>query len=327
MGLNIVGHMDLSQFDKYAKKPSTEKVVGFAEYQAGLDQQLEKVAQQINDRYGFFVDQDASISLDSYPDDFYDRAKAEKYIADLENIFIEKSGQSREVWEQEREKKNGIVAEKALVLLFHKMMGGRGNGFLTVRSSRFDDYHGVDTVIIDEETGNPICGFDEMSDNENQSLEQKGEKISRKMIAHNGAHIQYGAIIRNGQLAKRALKNVPAFYLAISQKDLEELLPNLEKEEAGPAELKIFQRLITSLEQQLTNIYWEFNGNYPDLKQKKEKLLQELEALKKSQAGTSLFETEAGQNWKKAMGENNLQINILNFKKSLVKMKKMAGLE
>ncbi len=324
MGLNIVGKMDLSQFDK---KPKVEKSVGFDEHQAGLDRQLAKMAQQINSQYGFFVAENAGISLDSYPADFYDRAKADKYVADLENIFIEKSGQSREVWEKEREKKSGIVAEKSLVLLFHKIMGGRGNGFLTVRSSTFDDYHGVDTVIIDEETGNPICGFDEMSANENKSLQEKGEKISRKVISQNGAYIQYGAIIRDGKLEKRALKNVPAFYLALSQKDLEEVLPNLAEETVSPVELKVFQRLIMSLEQQLANIYWQFNGDHESLKQRKAELMQELEVLKNSQAGTSLSQTDAGRTWKKAMGENNLQINILNFKKSLVKMKKMAGLE
>ncbi|HNX11252.1 MAG TPA: hypothetical protein PKI61_03870 [bacterium] len=322
-----LGKIDLSQFDKYAKKPKAEKLAGFSEYQQGLDKQLKKVAQEINDSYGYFVSDDAAIALDSYPPDFYDRSRAEKYISDTENIFIEKSGLSREAWEKDRETKMGIIAEKVLILLFHKITGGQGNGFITVRSSRFDDYHGIDTVIIDEETGNPICGVDEMSANENHSLENKGEKISDRIISKNGAYIQYGAVIKNGKLEKRVLKNVPAFYLALSQKDLEEVLPFLEGEEASPVEKKIFQRLVLSLEQQLKNLYWEFDGDYNTLKDRREALLLELEEIKKNQTDLALSKTDIGREWKKSMGENNLKLNILHFKKSLAKMKKMAGLE
>ncbi|PIT95151.1 hypothetical protein COT98_00990 [Candidatus Falkowbacteria bacterium CG10_big_fil_rev_8_21_14_0_10_39_9] len=330
MGLNIVGKLDLSQFDRRpkAEKSVASKKTGFNEYQESLDRQLDKMAGQINDQYGYFVDKTANISLDSYPADFYDRAKADKYVDDLKNIFVEKSGQSREVWEKEQEKKDGIVTEKVLVLLFHKIMGARGDGFLTVRSSTFDDYHGVDTVIIDEESGNAICGFDEMSANENTSLAEKGDKISRKVISRNGAYIQYGATIKDQKLEKKSLKNVPAFYLALSHKDLEEVLPNLEGKDVGPVELKTFQKLITSLEQQLANLYWEFDDvDIAVLHQKQEDLKKEKEIIKKNNPDIPFFEMEAGRNWRKAQGENNFRINILNFKKSLVKMKKMAGLE
>ncbi len=325
----VVGKIDLASLEKFnkPKRGMTEKVSGFDEYQNILDEKLGIMAQEINGHYGDFVSADGSISMDSYPEDFFDRRRADEYIKKLEDIFITQSGQNRETWEREREKKAGIVAEKVLVLLFHKMMGKADNGFVTVRASRYDDYHGIDTVIIDKETGNPICGFDEMSADEDDSLRQKGSKIYNQIVSYDGALIQYGAIIKDGKLQKRTLKNVPAFYLAISKKELEEVLPNLAGEDVSAQEIKIFQSLVSSLEQQLKNIYREYDGEYNELRLIRNRLLKELEELKESQPGISLSQTEAGRDWKKAMGENNLKMNIANFKKSLAKMKKLAGIE
>ena len=329
----IVGKIDLSKNDDRRKHKKTEETFDFSEFHKPLDEKVEKMSQDINQRYYTvdeenkrhdFVKNDASIDMDGYPNSFFDRQKADKYINDLEKIFMDKVGQNKVEWESSRENKSGIMAEKTAVVLLHKVLG---EGFLVVRSSRYDDYKGYDTFIVDLETGNPICGVDEMGANDTTSLMKKGDKIYDRVVSKNGAYIQYGAIIRDQKLERRSLKNVPAFYLAIDRKDLAAVLPHISEDETNTEELRVVQGLVSSLEQQLKNLYWEFDGeSYEDLKKRKDELKQELEELKKGNDG--IFpQTEEGRSWKKEMGKNNLKMNIMSFKKSLAKMKALAGIK
>ncbi len=321
--LKIVGKIDLSQFEK-KKTDSFEKRKNNYEI---LDNSLKAMAEKVNAEYGYFLKPDGSIDMMADDYLFSNKGVDMEYIVDKEKIFASKDGLGREQWAEKREQSPGIVTEKLLTLVLHKFLG---DNFIVARTATFDDYyHGVDNLIIDKETGTPICGFDEMGADEETSYRQKGEKIYNSIIKRNGVYVKYGATIRHeseepnpaGELYKKSLKNVPAFYLSMGKEDLNALLPLVGQDGKSAAELAVFERLLRSIETQLGSLYKDYINLDRDLAARRHELLLEQEELKDRLGDPDWSQTNEGRNWKWRMGKNNLRLNIKNFQKSLDKMK------
>jgi len=150
------------------------------------------------------------------------------------------------------------------------------DNFIVVRSSVYDDYNnGVDQLIIDRESGVVICGIDEVIDRQdNVGPSKKEEKIRQKMM-RGGAKVKYGARVEGKNLVLDSLKNIPAFYLSLSPKELEILAKNLQENEVSVYERDLLKRLHSSLSEQLAS-YSHLDLNQ-DLKIKLEDFFKSLE--------------------------------------------------
>lgn len=120
-----------------------------------------------------------------------------------------------------KEKDPAKITEMALVLMLQRLLPER---FIVVRSSGYDDYNGsIDYEIIDQESGNVVCGVDEVIDKtDNSGPNKKEKKMADKMLA-GGFCIKYGARILKGKLSLGELKNIPAFYMCIDKEELTKL--------------------------------------------------------------------------------------------------------
>lgn len=313
MGLKILGNIDLEQFKKPKKLDSEKK-----DYSEILNSGLEKMSQKINDSFGYFLKNDGSVAMDSPGYKFFDKDLDQEYIDKREAKFASDSNKTREEWTGDRERVPGIVTEKVLTLILNKVLG---DNFIISRTATYDDYrHGVDTLIIDKNTGTPVCGVDEMGSNDQYSYRNKGQKIY-DIIGHNGAFVKYGATFKHGKLQQKSIRNVPAFYLSLDGADLEKVLPAISGDEISEVELGIFQRILNSFDNQIFTLYKDHINLKEDIVKIKTELLLENEELKETFGVDDWGKTDEGRDWKNRMGQNNMRLNLLNFQKSLQQMK------
>jgi hypothetical protein len=185
----------------------------------------------------------------------------------------------------------------AVTAVFHKVLGEK---FIVVRSSTFDDYeNGVDNIIINKETGDVVCAFDEVRENsaavrkiredemvEMTRTEDKEEKIKRK-ARNGGTKIKYSFGFDNGKLVKKETitTSIPMFYISVEAGELDKLLEgmNCVSDKPNAVELEIFDKLIASLESQVELLHHE---NVPEPVQNNilsfEKSLVEIKELRKN---------------------------------------------
>ena len=256
----VVGKMDL---DKLPKKGETrfDTSAALKKYEQPLNDAMAKMATEINEQYGYVLDSNAKIDWldDAY--DFTDKARDRAQVFDCEAYFMREAGKDinqpgeLEAWRKEHESTIGVLNEKVIALVLHRILG---EDFLVVRTSDYDDYTSkVDNLIIDKKTGVVICGFDYVL---GEGANSAGKQIKiQKIVDKGGANIRYGLGISDislgGKLHRQSLKNTPAFYLAMSKKDLADVLPTLDKAEPSIKELTIVKNLVASLEQQVVDFY------------------------------------------------------------------------
>jgi hypothetical protein len=187
---------------------------------------------------------------------------------------------------ENRESSNPALLEKAVMVVFHKILGEK---FLVMRSSVHDDYeNGVDNIIVNKETGDVICAFDEVhGETKHGRIDDKKAKMLRK-AQDGGADIKYGLTFEEGgkKLVKKQIENVPDFYLSLEPQDLQNLLANLDSDlgsRPSDVELKIFDNFILSLEEQIgvlskANIPFKVKKNIDSFK----KSMVEIKKLRKN---------------------------------------------
>ncbi len=159
--------------------------------------------------------------------------------------------------EAEESLKEGFQFELLKTAIMHKYAGKQ---FITLRSSRYDDIaNGVDNVLVDITTGEPICAFDEVATEKITGSKRYDEKIDeivrsnlglydgveQKRSAREGfgpgARLKYGLRIRDNNLECRPMNNLPLFLLPIDRERLKGGLENFGTEE-GDIYLKMLYR-------------------------------------------------------------------------------------
>lgn len=264
--INILGKIDLASLPKERLRFKAEK------YKPVLDEKTAELSKRLNNEYGDIFASDASISLSSEKD--------KEFVDEREDAWSKEMGKSKETWLKDKEMNKSSLAETAITLLLDKALH---DDFVICKSSKYDDYkHGVDNVILDKETGNIVCGFDDVLGHSGDDGGDKKKDKIRKIMERGGVNLKHGLGFQvDGSLETKELYNLPAFYLAISKEDLELLLENINNKEEGSIdeiEKNLILKFINSMEDQLNN----FNNDNLNTK---------------------------------------LQVNILKFEKSLQKIK------
>ncbi len=206
----------------------------------------------------FSVDKKGPYSVESLKDDIKKEGERE-----LEFSFAGKEpgeeAKARRVaeWQKDKMKQKSTHTELLINILLHRILK---KDFIVARTAKIDDYEaGVDFIVINPETGETICAFDGVTENDTKQNEfsktntdkktQKIENIARK----GGAQIKYGLKVINGKLERAPIKNTPVFYLSLSDKDFNLLSKMYTKENANTVtreELEIFNNFINSLKDQ-----------------------------------------------------------------------------
>ncbi|MDD3711239.1 MAG: hypothetical protein PHP37_01395 [Patescibacteria group bacterium] len=217
--LKILGKMDLSQFEKRGPKIKYEKIGFF------LKDELKKVSDSLNKEYessGPILERDLTIKMDGPDADFH-----KKVVENKEMVWASEKSCSISQLKEKKDKDPSVIAEILVSLLLHGCLKDR---FLVARASYYDDYeNGVDYVLVDKKTGAVVCGFDQVlgigSDDGSIKKRDKIKKINLK----GGAYLEYGITFsQDGELVKKKIKNIPAFFLAISKNDLDKIIETFQ---------------------------------------------------------------------------------------------------
>ena len=135
---------------------------------------------------GIQLERDGRVSVSAFRA-FYPHEKLNedrKYVEKKERYIKDRS--------IDTDKRNNIESEcfeQLVSVIFTKVMPER---FAVLRTAKYDDYeHGVDTIIIDRETGDVVCSVDEViSDNLEDATRKKMNHIEH--MNENGVQIDYG---------------------------------------------------------------------------------------------------------------------------------------
>lgn len=224
---------------------------------------LEEISEKMNNEYGPLLDKECRINMDSFfQEEGYAPEKIErdqKSIqerkeywsgADYEEDEENKQKAMRE-YEEELEKSQSLLFEKMVNVIFYEIVNEE---FLVARTSLHDDQkHGVDHVIVNKETGEIICGVDEVESNNFKNKESKVKELNEK----GGAKIEYGITFESDEESKKAtlvrkqLEHIPVFYLGITKREFQELLKGMNGNlSPSQQELAFFENTIRSLERQ-----------------------------------------------------------------------------
>jgi len=236
----------VQQLDKKDEEEKTEK---------NLIIFIEKIGERLK-KEGVPLNKEARIDMDAFSK-IYSQKEIEKdkeLIKDREKKWQEKEN-------KEEIKRTGEKLEMLKTAIFSKFLA---KDFIVVRTSRYDDiYNGVDNLILEKETGNTVCAFDEVGETSGPRYQEKIEKILLKN-KRNGGELKYGLKLEKDEESEKTLKlgkleKIPIFYLALNKKYIDEGLKNLvpDFEIKSDYEKKLFDYFLSALNVQISHLNLE----------------------------------------------------------------------
>lgn len=223
------GTIDLSKFEKKKERLDPEK----------LYNRYVSLLEVMSDRYNelgpqTWLNKDCSIKMIGHKDSVSDSELTSAQDDNYKNKGAER-----------RELNPAMLTELAVTVLLQKLLPER---FIVVRASNYDDYNnGVDQLILDRQTGDVICGIDEVIDRSDFNGPSKKELKIKTKMEQGGFKVKYGARCKGDKLSLESLRDVPAFYLSLNKSDLIKLSSCLEGDDNDPVEQALFVRLKESL--------------------------------------------------------------------------------
>ena len=252
------------------------------------------------------------------------RGKEKIEELNLENIVDEdfraksdifKDIYSEEILEQDKKKVKKIDGkiEQREIELFRKIRALKGeiveisktifsdklfnNKFVVVRTNKYDDYvNGIDEILIDKETGQPIAALDLITyepDYEKESIEKSIERKKRKFFAKVlfGSFLKYSLYLdKNKKLRLGGFVDVPFLFIKFNFQDILNIIKaDIENDDSKIKEigknlideiLKFYEEEIFNLENEETisikesainNFLENFETLLPEIERLKEK--------------------------------------------------------
>ncbi|MFH1657092.1 MAG: hypothetical protein ABH919_01375 [bacterium] len=225
----------------------------------GLETFIGEVAEKLK-KEGVPVDDDCRIDMDAFKD-VYPSESVEgnkKTVEEFENKWY--GNLSKSEIKQEKLKKEGEQLEMLVTSIFNKFLGSE---FITVRSAPYDDIRNkVDNLILEKETGNIVCAFDDVGDSSGYRFAEKERKILERN--RKGTSIRYGLNIKEGELALEPRENIPIFCLALSGENIRDGIKKSELsfEKKSDFEKKLFDYFVSTLNSQIKKLKLEGNLNW-----------------------------------------------------------------
>lgn len=222
-----------------------------------LKDYMKKIFEELRQE-GVPVNEKARINMDDFRkthgDTLVESHKAR--VKDLKEIFKKADiGRSQSTWAHPKEEalkgvSMGEVFEMLTTSIFHKKLG---KDFIVTRTSEYDDFeNNIDNIILERETGNIVCAFDEVGVDSGETFEKKKDKVSEINRYKGGANLRYGIFLEKKagkmELKKGNINNIPLFYLAMSEKEIKNNLDNPERQE------QVFYEFIDSVKKQIKKL-------------------------------------------------------------------------
>ena len=258
-----IRHETEREFEKELEKKETRGV-------EKLEVFLREASSELKEN-GFPVEEDCRINMDA----FETKYSPETIENDKERIKLKE-----ESWLTGKEKaeRSGEKLEMLKTATFHKFLK---KDFFVLRSSIYDDVRNkIDNVIVEKDTGNLVCAFDEVADTTGPRFEEKKEKVLERN-SKGGGFLKYGLKIEEGKVVLSSEKNIPIFYLPLSDNDvregIEKFTPSSEKSEYEKKIIGHFLSLIDSQIFTLRQKVFPLNHNLRRRLDHFEKKLKEIE--------------------------------------------------
>lgn len=187
-----------------------------------------------------------------------------------------------EKWREWNKYKGGDGVEKLSTILLHKILG---EDYAVLRTCEYDDYvNSVDQLVVNLETGEVVCAFDEVLDEvEGNRYRNKVNRAKRRLKKDGGMSVAYGfAVDDNGNGLKRAaLRGVPAVCLSTNKRSFHTLMRKLTDCEGSlnSAEVGFLDHMINQVRTQLEELkhVTDSRGNNTNQFRAVEQLLADLE--------------------------------------------------
>jgi hypothetical protein len=210
-------------------------------------EKLRKLLGEIRDvlkGQGIPVDQNCRVDMGAF-EDVYNSEELENDLS----MSIERRGSV-----EESLLTNGERLEVLKTIIFYKFLHEK---FIIVRASFYDDvYNQVDNLIIEKETGNIVCAFDEVSTTSGPRLAKKQERFLINNI--NGATVKYGIRSTKDGLIRGEIENIPIFYIALPQENIDKGIENLTSlEEISDYERKLWEYFVATIKNQIARLKLE----------------------------------------------------------------------
>ena len=229
-----------------------------------LDSLLKKVSTYFESSLGIGMDTGGEVSMDWFANtEYYTEEEVEK---DKERVtqLEEKFARSDATKNPDHEKMNKIAEtfEKAVSVIFHYALNAKKLSIVpTARHT--DIFDGVDSFIIDEETGQVICAIDETNSNRDNIIQ--GSKLNN-IIKRNKEEkiIKYGIALNKEDKkwypSELKREDAPLAYLSMPREDITKFIDDLAKIDTEYDEDienicdDLFTKLINSLYQSLHHV-------------------------------------------------------------------------
>lgn len=228
---------------------------------------MKNIAQTFNKTWNTnFLAEDGTISMENYG------FSSEKLAGDYEVIrkkelkwISEKDGtinpdkvteEMHQAWKEKQKEvksKKSDIVEMMTTLLLHKNLH---EDYEVVRASQYDDYQGVDNIIVHKVSGAVICAFDDVHDFNfsSGSNEEKKIKFVKKSAENGGSTIKYGFTFKDGEFVKQKIENVPKLYLAFTPIEFGkalELVNTKNIDSLEECEFQFYNKMMAAFESQI----------------------------------------------------------------------------
>ena len=168
----------------------------------------------------------------------------------IHESYVEKKEQDismRAIVEDSQQLEDSDLFEQLVPILFTKIMPDK---FIAVRSAKYDDYtHGVDTVIIDRDTGEVLCSVDECTSDSRSAPVDKVKKVLNTNL--HGTELSYGfkRVSNNSFVPVKACRDFPLCFLSLPRDDVRLAISMLREDlsDVSDFEKEVFQRLVRGL--------------------------------------------------------------------------------
>ncbi len=231
---------------------------------------LQRVSQKTNQELGTkLLSDDCCVSMKGHNANKDDLLKDKEWIRHKEGLWImnkyslqseeEVSDAMRAEFKDKRSQSKSELAEMISTYIMSKFIG---DDYIIARASTYDDYRGVDNIIVNKKTGAVICAFDDLhediynNDERDTALEEK-KQWAIKMAERGGQKIKYGFGMDNGKIIKKQLTNVPKLFLRFSVADLDNAINSIDCSDLTnktEGESLIFNRIIEQLVSQVDEL-------------------------------------------------------------------------
>lgn len=238
---------------------------------------LETMAESMRDE-GIPIKNDCRVDIDAF-----------KNLHSPQDLAVEKQRLlkiRKELAEKDAYQENfGEKLEMLKTAVFNKFLGQK---FIVARTNLADDIdRGVDNIILERQTGNVVCAFDEVADIVGKTYQDKTAKILGKNVESAGASLKYGLGIdkKTKKVIPQSVQNIPIFYLALPGQYVKNAIQQFKPEVKSEQESKLLLYFLSSLQTQIKALDLRMLSVHPEVRTKIEKFDLALKVLAKEGNG------------------------------------------